>query len=353
MFSEENPKRLAQIVLIAWLIVGCFAVLLPFIGAILFAFVLWICTWPAYTRYLLPRVGGRRTLGATVMTGLLILVMLLPMFFLVGSMASGIEEFVDAAKAIVDRGLPPHPPELLKNLPIFGVEIDKTWHKIATSRTEFNALMRQLMEPTRRFMLATGKVAGNGLLQLMLVLFVTFFLYRDGYALGRVLKTGASRLGGKIGEQMLEITRSTVVGVMLGIVGTAAGQSIVATIGFLIAGVPAPLLLGFATFFLSMVPVGPPIIWGIAATWLYSQGQTGWAIFMVFWGLLIISSIDNFLKPVLMARGAGVPILLIALGVFGGILVFGFIGMFLGPVLLALGHMLILRWTSEESNANS
>jgi len=122
----------------------------------------------------------------------------------------------------------------------------------------------------------------------------------------------------------------------------------VAMIGFLIAGVPAAVLLGFATFFLSMIPIGPPLIWGGAAAWLYNQGETGWAIFLVLYGLLVISSIDNFLKPFLMARGAGIPILLIALGVIGGVLVFGFIGIFLGPVLLALGHMLLGRWIDEK-----
>jgi len=113
-------------------------------------------------------------------------------------------------------------------------------------------------------------------------------------------------------------------------------------------GVPSAVLLGFATFFLSMIPIGPPLIWGGAAAWLYNQGETGWAIFLVLYGIFIISSIDNFLKPILMARGAGIPILLIALGVIGGVLVFGFIGIFLGPVLLALGHMLLGRWTQEE-----
>jgi len=140
-------------------------------------------------------------------------------------------------------------------------------------------------------------------------------------------------------------------GVMFGIVGTAAAQGAAAMIGFLIAGVPAVVLLGFATFFLSMIPIGPPLIWGGAAIWLYNHGETGWAIFLVLYGLFVISSIDNFLKPFLIARGAGISILLIALGVIGGVLVFGFIGIFLGPVLLALGHVLAARWT-EARNGN-
>jgi hypothetical protein len=139
---------------------------------------------------------------------------------------------------------------------------------------------------------------------------------------------------------MLKLARGTITGVMVGIVGTAAAQALVALIGFLIAGVPGAMLLAAAIFFLSMVPVGPPLIWGGAAFWLYDQGQTGWAIFMAVWGVAVISSVDNFVKPLLISRTASLPILLIALGVFGGVLAFGFIGIFLGPVLLALGHVL-------------
>ena len=330
------------------LIVGCIAVLLPFIGAVLFAFVVWVCTWRLYADRLLPALGGRNTLGASLMTLALVLIMLLPTLFLAGSLANGADKLIDLLKPYVDNGLPANPPVWLSGLPFVGAEIDATWHRIAGSREELNTVVRQLLVPARQFALALGGIAANGLLQMALVLFVVFFLYRDGAAVSHALIVGSRKLGGDLGENMLEKARGTVVGVMLGIVGTAAAQGTVAMVGFLIAGVPAAVLLGFATFFLSMIPVGPPLLWGGAAAWLYSEGQTGWAIFLVLYGLLVISSIDNFVKPILMARGAGLSILLIALGVLGGVLVFGFIGIFLGPVLLALGDMLLRRWIREE-----
>jgi predicted PurR-regulated permease PerM len=351
MFTEENPKRLAQIALISLLIIGCIAVLLPMIGAILFAFVIWICTWQTYSEKLLPRIGGRRSLGASLMTALLVVVMLVPMIFLVGSLASSVDKLVEEFRPRIEQGLPANPPKLLSDLPMVGSEINASWHRVVSNRAELNSLLKQMIDPARRLALGTGKVAGNGLLQLALVLFVLFFLYRDGEKISRSLYIGARKLGGELGEEMVDRARGTVIGVMLGIVGTAAAQGTVAMIGFLVAGVPGAVLLGFATFFLSMIPIGPPLIWGGAAAWLYTHEQTGWAIFMVLYGLFVISSIDNFLKPVLMARGAGISILLIALGVIGGILVFGFIGIFLGPVLLALGHMLLGRWTREETPA--
>lgn len=351
MIEEQDPKRLAQIALVVLLIVGCITVLLPFVGAVLFAFVVWICTWPFYAGKLLPRLGDRDTLGASLMTLALVLVMLLPTLFLAGSLANGADKLIDFIKPYVDQGLPANPPDWLSALPFVGGEIDTNWHRLAGDRAELNAAIKQLIAPARQLALALGGIAANGLLQLALVLFVTFFLYRDGAAISNALAIGARKLGGELGENMLDKARGTVIGVMLGIVGTAAAQGTVAMLGFLIADVPAAVLLGFATFFLSMIPVGPPLIWGGAAAWLYGEGLTGWAIFMVLYGVFVISSIDNFVKPILIARGAGLSILLIALGVLGGVLVFGFIGIFLGPVLLALGDMLLQRWLREEPSA--
>jgi predicted PurR-regulated permease PerM len=351
MISETDPKRMAQIALVVLLIIGCIAVLLPFIGAILFAFVIWVCTWEVYRDRLLPRLRGQDTVGALLMLLVLVLILLVPTLFLAGSLASGADGLIGLAKPYFEGGLPDDPPVWLAALPLIGEPISDFWHELTSSREALNAALAQMIDPARKFLLAAGGIVANGLLQLALVLFVAFFLYRDGAALANALYRAANKLGGELGEHMLLKTRDTVLGVMLGIVGTAAAQGTVAMLGFLIAGVPQAILLGFATFFLSMIPVGPPLIWGAAAFWLYGQDQLGWAIFMALYGLFIISSIDNFVKPILMARGAGLSILLIALGVFGGVLVFGFIGIFLGPVLLALGQMLFTRWIREEPAA--
>lgn len=106
------------------------------------------------------------------------------------------------------------------------------------------------------------------------------------------------------------------------------------------------MLLGVTTFLLSVVPIGPPLIWGGAAIWLYQQGETGWAIFMLLWGGFLISGIDNIIKPLLIGRGSSMPFLLAMLGVLGGVLAFGFVGIFIGPTLLAVGFNLLQQWTS-------
>jgi hypothetical protein len=123
----------------------------------------------------------------------------------------------------------------------------------------------------------------------------------------------------------------TVRGVMYGLLGTALAQAAVAAVGFLIAGVPAVALLSVATFLFSLIPVGPPLIWGGATIWLFNQGSTGWAIFMLVWGMFVISGVDNVVKPMLISRGSSLPFILVLLGVMGGVLAFGFVGLFIGP----------------------
>jgi len=341
-----DNKRLVRIALVTLLALGCFFILQPFIAAILFAAIVCVTTWPLHA-WLLARLGDRPALASALMILLLMLVVVLPMFFLAVSVADAVPPLADKLRGLVLRAAM-GPPEWLGSIPFIGEQLDAYWHSLAESREEFNKLLKQLYDPARRVLLTVVALTGEGLLQLVLVLFIAFFFYRDGPALGERLQDSSRRLGGALGEQMLALARSTVMGVMVGIVGTAAAQALVTLIGLLIAGVPGAMLLAAATFFLSMIPIGPPLVWGAAAFWLYDQGQTGWAIFMAVYGLAVISSVDNFVKPLLISRTASLPILLIALGVFGGVLAFGFIGIFLGPVLLALGLVLAEKWTASH-----
>ncbi len=142
-------------------------------------------------------------------------------------------------------------------------------------------------------------------------------------------------------------------GVVYGLIGTALAQAIVALVGFAIAGVPGAIALSALTFVLSFIPMGPAILWGGAAAWLYSKDETGWAIFMLAYGFLVISSVDNIIKPILMSRAGNLSMLLVVLGVFGGAVAFGFIGIFVGPTLLAVGWSLLNAWLKAQQARES
>jgi predicted PurR-regulated permease PerM len=350
MMPPMNPgqKQLIQTALVALLLIGCVAVLMPFTGTLLFAVVICVTTAPV-RNWTLKLCRGRSSLSAILMSIALLLLLVVPMGLLSGSLADGVELAISFLKPFLDNGLPADAPAWLSNIPVIGSDISDYWHRLLASRDEMNTLLRQFFDPTRKLALATVSLFAQGLLQLLLVIFFVFFIFRDADVYADALRTASRRLGGDLGERMLKLAQATVTGVMVGIVGTAAAQALVAMLGFLIAGVPGVGMLTFATFIFSTVPVvGATLIWAGAAAWLYNNGDTGWTIFMVLWGMFAISSVDNFVKPILISRTSSLPLLLIVVGVFGGVLVFGFIGLFLGPTLLALGQVLIREWLAHS-----
>ncbi len=156
-----------------------------------------------------------------------------------------------------------------------------------------------------------------------------------------------NRISGGLATEFTAILVNTTRSVVFGVIGTALGQGLVAAVGFIIAGVPGVVILSFTVCVLSIVPVGPPLVWGPVALWLYATGNVGMAVFMVLWGTLAVSSVDNFIKPILISRGTSMPLALVFLGVFGGIMSFGFLGLVLGPVLLAATLALFKEWTKN------
>lgn len=204
--------------------------------------------------------------------------------------------------------------------------------------------LQKTLEPVVSAVLGTAVNVSNALLQLALVTFIVFFFYRDGARFGEHVKTFLGRIGGNMGGELNSILVNTTRSAVFGVIGTAMAQGIVAGIGFWIAGMPGTILLGFAVTALSVVPVGPPLVWIPCAAWLYSQGEIGYAVFLVVWGTLAVSSVDNFLKPILIARGTPLPLALVFLGVLGGLMTFGFLGLILGPVLLSIGMALLQAW---------
>jgi predicted PurR-regulated permease PerM len=157
------------------------------------------------------------------------------------------------------------------------------------------------------------------------------------------------RLAGERGQHLIKVAGGTVRGVIYGILGTAIAQALVAGLGFWIAGVPGAVLLSVLTFFFAVIPFGPPLIWMPAACWLFTQDKPGLGIFMALWGLLGISSVDNFLRPYLISQGSKMPFVLIFCGVIGGALAFGLVGVFMGPTMLAVAFRLIEEWSAHRT----
>jgi len=334
---ERNLGLLA----LAFLVLGCLVVLRPFFSGLLWAVVLCFSTWPVYRR-VLEFCRGRRTLAALVMSTGMMLILLLPFGVIGLSLADSVKELTGATRAWLDEG-PPDPPAFLKRVPWIGATIDSYWHEMAEDSAKMLQEAKHWVEPVGRVALKAGLVLGRGILEITLSIFVAFFLFRDGVSAAERLTVGVVRLAGERGRRLLDVAGNTVRGVVYGILGTALVQAAAAGVGFAIAGVPGAALLALLTFFLSVIPAGPPLVWIPAAIWIFHRGHTGWGIFMLVWGMGV-SSIDNLVRPWLISHGSAMPFILIFFGVLGGVLAFGFIGVFLGPTLLAVGYRLVEEW---------
>jgi len=384
-FSNQ-PKTIEQLLaicLVSLLFLGCFFILKPFLSSILWAIILAFTLWPIQN-YLEKLIGMKRTLIALILTFSLTVLLVAPFVIIGLSVAGDIQNLALATTKWIDAG-PPTPPKWLDKVPVAGNYIKKGWVdvtsevtmimkkiKTATDSNEVlsdnstnnpaeavpnskSLLESQLILSIGKFIISIkslivkiGIAAGKGVIEIAMSVFLTFFILRYGWELADRIQTSLLRICGPNSAYLFTVASKTVRGVVYGIIGTAIVQGLLAGIGFMIAGVPGAIILGLLTFFLSTVPMGPPLIWIPAVIWLYQNESSGWAIFMLIWGIGV-SSVDNFIKPWLISQGSDLPFILIFLGVIGGALAFGFIGVFIGPTLLAVAWKVLDEWLRNPS----
>ncbi len=341
--------RTITLVVLAALVVGVFLVLHPFVSAIAWAGVLAAATWPVFA-WIAERTG-RSTLAAGVMTFVILTVVVAPFVIVGATLAENADRLAALGRQFAASG-PPDPPAWVAGIPFIGASIAEYWASFAHDSAGLLAELVRFLDPLRAFAFKAGAVVGDGLLQLTLSVFIAFFFYRDGAAIVVRLRAAVERIAPARGLHMLEVAGATTRAVVYGILGTALAQGALMAVGLFIVGVKAAPLLGLVTFFLSPIPIGPPLVWIPIGLWLiFSQGEMAWGIFLIAWGALVVSSVDNVLKPMIISRGSDLPFILVLLGVFGGVVAFGFIGVFLGPVLLALGFALVKEWANPGDAA--
>jgi predicted PurR-regulated permease PerM len=344
MVDDHRTEQTIGLVILAILAIGCVLVLRPFFTAICFALILVVATYPAFQR-LERALGGSRMLAALIMTLLAGLMLVLPPLAIAPNVEGHVASAVQAVRVILENGVP-SPPAWVAEVQLIGPALHERWQSLAAGGGEATARLHAVLVWARHWLIGAGLSLGATVAQLVLALVISFFLYRDGVAVGRGLTAATRRIAGDRGPRLLHVANATIRGVVFGVLGTSLLQAVLLMLGFWLAGIPAAVLLGLVSLVLAFVPLGPALVWGPAAAWLVLGGETGWAVFLIVWSLLAGLVTDNVIRPWLISRGIEIPLILIILGVLGGMATLGFLGLFLGPTLLALGYEMIREWNA-------
>jgi predicted PurR-regulated permease PerM len=321
-------------------------ILQPFLGAAIWAVTIVTATWPLMIS-IQGRLWGRRSLAVAVMTVILLCILVVPLWLAIGTIVSNADWMAGWVKSLSNFEVPP-PPAWVKSVPLLGGDFVKAWEKIAIAGVQdFVKKLAPYGGSALRWFIS--EVGGFGALVLQFLLTVVFaaLLYANGEQVASRIKRFGRRLAGERGEISIRLAGQAVRGVALGVVVTALAQSVLGGIGLLIAQIPFAGVLTAVMFMLAIAQVGPLLVLAPAVGWLYWSGSTGWGTFLLIW-TVVVGTMDNFLRPILIRRGADLPLLLIFSGVVGGLIAFGLIGIFVGPVVLAVAHTLLSAWVDEE-----
>lgn len=340
-----RPARLLGLLALFLLGLGCFLVLRPFISALLWAVILTFTTWPAY-RVLRERTGLSAGWAALIMVIAEFILIGLPLVFATPTSREEVESLRNGFETLLVQGVP-NMVAWLGRLPYVGPTIGGLLAGWDSTFAGLFDTVRPYAGTIATSALSILVAVLSGLAELLLAIFLAFFFYRDGPAMAAQAEAVMEKLAGPQTRRLIQLTGDVTRGVVYGLLGTAVVQGAMTTFGFWIAGVPQPVLLGVVAGVISILPVGAPLVWIPATIWLFTQGETGWGIFMLVYGAGGISSVDNVIRPWLISRGADLPLLLTLLGAIGGVLAFGILGLFLGPVMLAVGYTLLRDWAKD------
>ena len=344
VISGEVTRTTLAVILIGVLIASCFWIMQPFLYAIIWAAMIVIATWPVLG-HLQSFLGGKRWAAVLVMTLLLLCILFLPLTIAIMMLIDKAQELFVSKSAPWSVWMPVAP-DWIHKIPLIGPKIVSTWNEYGSLDTSRVAeLVSPYYEKILKWVVNQAENFGMIIVNSLVTIVIAAVMYANGEVAAEGACRFARRIAGEQGENAVILAAKAVRGVALGIVVTAVIQSIMTYGGLVIAGVPGTVLLTAITFVVCVAQVGPTVVLIPVIIWLFYSGHGGWGWFMIAW-TAVVATIDNFIRPILIRKGADLPLLLIFAGVLGGLISFGILGLFIGPVMLAVTYTLLREWVT-------
>ena len=333
------------LVLIGW----CLTILKPFIPLLIWGVIITVATFPFFNT-LSRRLGERKGLTASLIVVFFLLIIVIPCILLADSLLDGVHHLQGAYN---EQGhIIPPPSDSVNEWPAFTKPIIDIWRLASTSTQAFVLEYREQLGDVAKYLFRSLAGIGVGILEFIVSIIIAGVMLAYSKSGGEAVERIFIRLIGSRGQEFVKLTETTIRQVVKGILGVAVIQTVLASLGFFIAGIPLAGLWAVISLVLAIVQigVGPVVIPLIIYMWSTSDPLTaglftGWSVFVLV--------IDNVLKPLLLGKGAPVPMLVIFLGAIGGFIAIGFVGLFLGAVILSLTFKLAQEWMMPQEDQNT
>ena len=343
--SRDLTRTVLAVLSIGILIASSFWVVRPLLTAIVWAGIIVIATWPILLK-VQKLLWGKRGLAVTAMAIILLLVLVVPLVLAVGAAAGKMEALAEWRESGATLTIP-QPPSFVASIPLVGGKINEKWQYYASlPREELGALVAPHARSIVSWLLGkVGSVLGM-LGQFLLTVIVAAVMYGTGEQAARGILAFMRRLAGPRGETVTILAEKSIRSVALGIVVTATVQTVLSGIGLFVAGVPGAAVWTIAVLILCLIQIGPLPVLLPAVIFMYYRGDAVFGTILLVISLVALT-VDNFLRPVLIKKGADLPLIMVFTGVIGGLVAFGVVGLFIGPVVLAVTFTLLQSWVTD------
>lgn len=327
---------LALVIAMAWMIV------LPFLAGLLWACILSVILWPLHCS-IRAAIGKPAWLAPTITASIMTLVIVVPVVVIAVFAFKEASQLLHQAQGLLD-GTTGDLVGMLRSLPAVGDQLADGLVELRKEGTILEGVLKANKNEVVGFVAGLIGGLGRNIFELTICVVTSWCFFRNGDELADQMRRAVLRAGGSYASDFIPAIRNTLRAVVYGMVVTAVAQGVLMAIGLWVAGVPFPLLLGLLTFILSFAPFGVVFVWLGSGIALLSEGRTAAGIALICYGFLIISSIDNVLRPIFIGRAARLPFLLVFIAIIGGLSTFGLVGLFVGPVVVALMLALWRTW---------
>lgn len=346
--GDDIIQLVVRLGLLAVLILWTYVLIRPFVPILAWSVVFAVALNPAF-RWLAKIFGGRPRVAAAILTGISLAIVIGPAAWLGLGAVDGVKDF--AGQLTAGEVLVPSPPPAIKSWPLVGPQLYELWDQASTNLRSALRAVAPHLKPFAAPLIGFAGDAGVGTVKFLVSIVVAGFIFPYGMQLVSASRGFLSRIVPEQSEHFLDLAGATIRAVSQGVIGVAIIQSLLAGIGFVLAGIPIAGLLAFFVLLLSIVQIGAAVIMFPVLIWIWTDKDLTTALLLTLF-LGVVSILDNILRPLVMGRGLTTPTFVILIGVIGGTLAHGIVGLFIGPIILSVAWELMVAWIHID-NAGS